>query len=156
MENSLRHKPAFTLHRSEPQGDRPLVIDTTDLTDLYQGDPLAGPPNITPRKNQAIPCRRWKSVRVFVVLEGGVTPTIDLVPLEVVSGEDAFAGATDADRGFAIMGSATGALSSGESIVVDVYGATLFLRVSALTGLPTALKVFVAGEETMPSLTGQE
>lgn len=156
LANMLKEKPEFTLHRDEPQGTRSLVADASDLEDLYQGDPGAGPPDITARYRQTLNCRRWKSVRVFVLLTGGTTPTVDLVPLEVVEAEGAFPAATDTDRGFAVMGSATGALSSGESAVVDVNGALLFLRVSALTGSPTGLKVFVAGEEVMESLTGQE
>lgn len=152
----LQPKPNFLLHRDEPQGDRVLAIDAADLEDLYQGDPLAGPPDITARENQGINCRRFKSVKVFVVLTGGVTPTVDLVPLEVVEGEESFPGATDEDRGFAVMGAATGALSSGDTATVVVNGGVLFLRVSALVGAPTGLKVFVAGEEITESLSGQE
>jgi len=153
---TLYPKPAFTLHRDEPQGGRVLAIDSANLQKLYEGDPLAGPPDITPRSRQAVNCRRWKSARVYVVLEGGVAPTVDLVPLEVVEGEGAFPGATDEDRGFAIIGAATGALSSGAIATVPVNGGLLFLRVSALVGAPTGLKVFVAGEEIMESLSGQE
>ena len=154
----IRPKPVFALHRDEPQGDRSLAIDDADLEDLYQGDPLAGPPDITSRYRQAINCRRWKSVKVYVVLIGGAVPTATIVPLEVVEGEGAFPSgtATDNDRGFVVMGSAIGPLSSGDMVTVDVNGGLLFLRVSALTGAPTGLKVFVAGDELMDSLSGQE
>lgn len=154
--SKLEQKPVFILHRNEPQGGRTLAIDAADLEDLYQGDPLAGPPDITARDRMAIPCRRFKSVKVYVLLTGGTTPTVDLVPVEVVEGEGAFPGATDEDRGFAVMGAATGALSSGDMATIPVNGAFLFLRVNALTGSPTGLKVFVAGEEVMDSLSGQE
>lgn len=153
---TLHPKPHFVLYRDEPQGDRTLAIDSADLQKLYEGDPLAGPPDITARSRHVIRCRRWKSIKVFVLLEGGVAPTVDLVPLEVVEGVGAFPGATDEDRGFVVMGVATGALSSGGIATVDVNGGVLFLRVSALTGAPTGLKVFVAGEEISPSLSGQE
>lgn len=152
----LHAKPDYCLHRDEPQGARTLAVDSADLQKLYEGDPAAGPPDITARRKQYVNCRRWKSVRVYVLLTGGVTPTVDLVPLEVVSAAGAFPGAADPDRGFVVMGSATGALGSGGLVTVDVYGALLFLRVSALTGSPTGLKVFVAGEEILPALTGQE
>lgn len=156
MATGIKHKPDFLLHRDEPQGDRTLAIDSADLQKLYEGDPAAGPPDITARYRQGINCRRWKSVKVFILLTGGVTPTVDLVPLEVVHANGAFTGATDPDRGFAVMGAATGALSSGGYATVEVNGGMLFLRVAALVGAPTGLKVFVAGEELMPSLTGQE
>jgi hypothetical protein len=148
-------KPKLTLHRNEPQGDRTLAVDASDLEDLYQGDPLAGPPDITARSRQVISCKRWKSIRVLVLLSGGTTPTVELTPLEVVEAEGAFAGADDADRGFVVMGAATSALSSGDSAVIDVDCGSVFLRVSALTGAPTGLKVFVTGEEIAESTTGQ-
>lgn len=154
--NTLHPKPEFTPHRDEPQGDRALVIDSTDLQKLYEGDPGAGPPDITAKAQAALNCRRWKSVKVYVLLTGGAVPTVDLVPLEVVSGEGAFPGATDEDRGFAVSAAATGALSSGDMATVVIDGGLLFLRVSAITGAPTGLKVYVAGEEIVPSLTGQE
>jgi len=153
--SALRAKPDYTLHRNEPQGDRALAVDSTDLQSLYEGDPLAGPPDVPAHDDHVLNCRRWKSVRVYVLLIGGAAPTVDLVPLEVVSAEGAFPAATDVDRGFEVMGAATGALSSGDTAVITVNGALLFLRVSAFTGVPTGLGVYVVGEELMESLTGQ-
>jgi hypothetical protein len=141
--NSLRHKPDYTLHRS--LSGAPIVADSANLQTLYE---LAG------NFRAALNCRRWKSVRVFVRLTGGTT--IDLQPLEVVEGAGAFPGATDEDRGFTASAAIVAGLSDGDFTDVTVNGGLLYLRVHAVAGASTALKLFVAGHEIAESLTGQE
>lgn len=140
--NTLHAKPEYALHRSFVGA--PITPDTTNLQTLYE---LPG------NFRAAINCARWKTVRVLVRLTGGTT--VDLQPLEVVAGEGAFPGAADEDRGFAAQAVIAG-LGDGAFTDVTINGGLLYLRLHAVAGASTALKLFVAGHEVAVSLSGQE
>lgn len=142
MGRFLEHKPRYALHRS--LAGAPIVADSADLETLYE---LPG------NHRAALNCRRWKKARVLVRLTGGTT--VDLQPLEVIAADGGFPGATDNDRGFAAQEVIAG-LSDGDVTDVAINGGRLYLRVHAVAGASTALKLFVAGHEVAVSLSGQE
>lgn len=143
MQNTLQHKPIYTLHRSLTGA--PVAPDSSNLQTLYEmpGNFRAG-----------LNCRRWKTVRAFVRLTGGTT--IGVAPLEVIEAVGGFPGASDPDRGFAPVGAVVAGLVDGDFFDITINGGLLYLRVHAVGGASTALKLFVAGHEVAVSRTGQE
>jgi hypothetical protein len=143
MQNTLQHKPIYTVHRTLTGA--PIAADSATLETLYE---LPG------NFRAALNCRRWKSVRALVRLTGGTT--IDLAPLEVVEAIGGFPGAADPDRGFAPVGAVVAGLADGDFTDITINGGLLYLRLHAVGGASTALTLFVAGHEVAVSRTGQE
>lgn len=88
-------------------------------------------------------CAGFKVVQCSVVLEGGTTPTITLQPIEVVEWIDE----GTAKDFLTELGSATGALSSGDTFDVTIRNGRLLFAPTAVTGAPTKATILVAGAE---------
>lgn len=142
--NQLKAKPTYTLHRNK-EGS-PVGVDTVNLTTLFE----------EPGNDRAsINCGGWTTVRGYVVLEGGTNPTVGLQLLEHIQADNAFPSpAVDPDQGFVDIGTAAG-LSSGDTFDVTIDQGRLYLRINALTGNPTDVRVYLAGKERAVSITGQ-
>lgn len=136
MHNAIQPKPVYTVHRKVTGS--PVAADNSNLQTLYQ---------VPGNSRAAINCAGWKTVRGFVALEGGTSPTVDLVPLEKVEAEGGFPGATDEDAGFAVVGAAIASLADKETFSFPIHGGLLYLRIDAVSGAPTDVRVYLAGEE---------
>jgi len=88
-------------------------------------------------------CTGWKSVAIFAKFTGGTNPTWTLQTL-------IRAGATATTADSWIYDAAGSATNSRVPIIVNVMGRLIYPRISALTGNPTAVDIYVAGWEPLP------
>jgi len=88
-------------------------------------------------------CTGWKSVAIFAVLTAGGATTWTLQTL-------IRAGATATTADSWIYDAAGSATNSRVPIIVNVMGRLIYPRISALTGNPTAVDIYVAGWEPLP------
>ena len=142
--NSLQAKPDYCLHRSKTGAT--VAADTVALATLF-----AEPGN----SRASISCKGWKSVQVLTRLGGGTNPTVDIMPLEHIKGEDLFG--ADVDEGFVVLASTLAGVVDGQLDEVTVNQGRLYLRIDAVGGgaPPTSVKFYVAGKERAISITGQ-
>jgi len=143
---TLFAKPSYVRHRQVTGA--PVLADTTVLANLINitAIPPGGGAAAPFMRRDIIDCGGWKSIRAWVKLTGGTTPTIDLVPLEIANYED---DAGDEHNEFVIAGAASGGLSTNETHEFTINGGLLFLRINALTGSPTGAGIYVVGEEIL-------
>lgn len=125
MKNTLYAKPDYTIHREV------TAVDPVGLSTFLSGA-LRVP----------IDCAGYNTVTGFVVLEGGSSPTVSLTPYEVATYRE-----SDGTKQEALIsaGSAIGPLNSGGKFEVTIEGGRLLMRVSTITGGPTAVLVYLAG-----------
>lgn len=114
----------------------PVAADGTTLTDAFF--PLA---------TGGVLCTGWKSVVIFARLTAGGATTWTLQPL-------LRAGIAENTADAWIAGPTSAATNSAVAIVVDVMGRTIFPRIDALTGAPTAVAIYVAGWEPIARVRG--
>lgn len=126
MLNTLESKARFTIHRRKTGA--PVVADTATLADIS----LRG----------AMSCRDWLVVDGFVKLSGGTSPTITLIPLLVAKYAEADRTAVEE---YFVAGVPMGPYADGDSFSVEVGRGSLFMRISAVTGSPTSVKVMLGG-----------
>ncbi len=126
MQNTLEAKSRLTIHRVKTGA--PVAADPVTLSQIL----ISG----------AIQCDGWASLDGFIKLAGGTTPTVSLVPLMVADYGD-----TDGSEvvEYIVMGTAMGPYSDGDSFRVDVARGRLYLRISAVTGNPTEVKILLGG-----------
>lgn len=142
----LSAKHRYTRHRRVTGA--PVVADTATLEDLKVVNvipPGSGSATDLLRKD-FIDCSGWKTVRVFVKLAGGTTPTVTLVPLEFIEYIDN-AGAEQTS--LSILTPSLVGMADTASAVAEINSGKLFLRIGAVTGAPTSVEIHVAGEERM-------
>lgn len=135
MLNTLKSKPKFTLHRRAVGS--PVAADDSDLS------------NINVRG--AIHCDDWLVVDGYVTLAGGSSPTVTLVPLFLSQYEEADQSETEE---YYVAGDAMGPYADGESFTVEVYRGQLFMRIDAVTGNPTLVKVMLGGAQKDNQILG--
>jgi hypothetical protein len=129
----LKSKPFYIIHRDI--SGAPVAADATDLVALLASNPRS-----------TVDCAGYKTVKGFVKLTGGASPTIVLQPLELLK--------YDSRQHLAVAGANTAALSSGDAFDATVNGAFLFLRINTVANNPTQVEIFIAGAETMPGVPG--
>jgi len=140
MNNTLVGKPKYTHHRIEEGA--PVTADATDLVALLAANSRA-----------AIDCAGFKTVKGFVILTGGTTPTITLSPLEHVKYTATDGAAKDELH---VTGANTSALSSGDMFEFTINGGRLFSRIHAVTGSPTKVEILLAAAESLYGAIGAD
>ncbi len=88
----------------------PVVADATPPAALTRG----------------VNTRGYETAIVGVIIEGGVTPTVDVIVFAVDSGEEMLFPVADENG-----------LSSGDSFSFPTYGARLLVQINAVTSVPT-------------------
>ena len=135
MINDLNPKPLYGLHRTKTGS--PAVIDEAVVKDLFEE---------VGRSRDFVNCRGWDSIKVLVALEGGITPTIDVQAFEHCKAEDGFPSYTNPDEGFTLIGTPEAGLVDGGTFTVSVKQGLVYLSIVALTSVPTAIRLYVAGD----------
>jgi hypothetical protein len=136
MNNSqLKNKPFYIKHR-EVDGT-PVAAETTDLAALLVANPRS-----------TADTAGFKTIKGFVRLTGGASPTITLQPLELVK-------LSDGTSFLAVTGANTAALASGDAFDITTNSAFLFLRIHAVANNPTKAEIFIAGAESLPRDPGE-
>lgn len=126
MHNSLYAKPDYNYHRIV-QG-APVGADSTNLAILLTANPKG-----------AFDCAGYKTVKGFVKLTGGTTPTVGIQPLELVLYNNS--------SELLITASTVASLADGAMFEFTINGGKLFLRINATSGSPTKVEILVAGSE---------
>lgn len=125
MKNTLYPRPDYNIHREVS------AIDALSLSTFLASN------SRTP-----IDCTGYTTVTGFVAFEGGSSPTMTIVPYEVVSYEDS---SGVKQEGLISAGSSIGPLNANEKFVVTIDGGRLLIRVGTLTGGPSKALIYLAG-----------
>lgn len=134
MHNSLYAKPDYNYHRIKDGA--PVLADVTNFVTLLATHPRG-----------ALDCIGFKTVKGFIKITGGTTPTIAIQPLELVLYNDS--------SELLITASTVTGLVSGTMFEFTINGGKLFLRIAAVSSTPTKIEIFVAGAEKTFNDTGR-
>ena len=128
MNNTLTRQPNFTLHRDK--SGAPVAVDAAGF-DL----------------GNVLRCKGWQSVLVFAKFTGGIAPTVDIEPgLRATYDDDG----TETDTRTETPQGVVAGLTEEEAVVVNCFDGDLILRLDAVAGNPTRVRLFVSGYEPSP------
>ena len=134
--NAIMPKPDYTHHRVKTGA--PAVADVA-VASLTATDLRA-----------ALNCEGWSSIKVLVKLTGGTS--IDVQPVEVVRYRDDDGASENTSEEAIVGGSTEAGVTDGDTFVLAVNGARVYLRVALVTGAVTKVEILAVGDVAAPAV----